>query len=202
MRSLRTSTPPLVLNLIIVNCLVLLATTILRSKEIYLEQFCALWSVDSRYFRLYQVVTYMFMHANFSHLFFNMFSLWMFGRTLEVVMGPKKFFTYYMVCGIFAGLTQLAIGFSSPYIPTVGASGSVFGMLLAYGVLFPNNVIMLLIPPIPIKAKWFVIIYGGLELFLGVSGQQVGVAHFAHLGGMIGGYILLAYWRKIGNSRR
>ncbi len=201
MRSLRSFAPPVVLNLIIVNCLVLMATSLLSFDFLY--GYFALWGVESPLFRPYQVVTYMFMHADINHLFFNMFSLWMFGRTLEHVFGQKRFLTYYMVCGIFAGLTQLAISYAThSAAPTVGASGSVFGLLLAFGVLFPNNVIMLLIPPIPIKAKWFVMIYGVIELFLGVSGRQVGVAHFAHLGGMIGGYLLLMYWKHIGNSRR
>ncbi|MFI3286297.1 MAG: rhomboid family intramembrane serine protease [Rikenellaceae bacterium] len=201
MRSLRSFAPPVVLNLIIVNCLVLMATRLFNYDFMY--RYFALWGVESPLFNLYQVVTYMFMHADINHLFFNMFSLWMFGRTLEQVMGQKKFLTYYMVCGIGAGLIQLAVsGASGAFTPTVGASGSVFGLLLAFGVLFPNQVIMLLIPPIPIKAKWFVMIYGVIELFLGVSGRQVGVAHFAHLGGMIWGYMLLMYWKKIGNSRR
>ncbi len=200
MRSLRSFAPPVVLNLIIVNCLVLMATNLLGFNALY--RYFALWGVESPYFHLYQVVTYMFMHADVSHLFFNMFSLWMFGRTLEAVLGQKRFLTYYMVCGVFAGLIQLAVSVATHGdYPTVGASGSVFGLLLAFGVMFPNTVIMLLIPPIPIKAKWFVIIYGVIELYLGVSGRQMGVAHFAHLGGMIGGYLLLLYWKRI-NLRR
>ncbi len=201
MRSLRSFAPPVVLNLIIVNCLVLMATNLLGFNFLY--KYFALWGVDSPLFHLYQVVTYMFMHADINHLFFNMFSLWMFGRTLEQVMGQKRFLTYYMVCGIFAGLIQLAVSAATHSMaPTVGASGSIFGLLLAFGVMFPNTVIMLLIPPIPIKAKWFVMIYGVIELFLGVSGRQIGVAHFAHLGGMIGGYLLLMYWKQIRNNRR
>ncbi len=200
MRSLRSFAPPVVLNLMIVNCLVLMATNIFDSNFFY--RTFALWGIYSDHFRPFQVVTYMFMHADVNHLFFNMFSLWMFGRTLEQVLGQKRFLTYYMVCGITAGVIQLAVS-AATYgaYPTVGASGSVFGLLLAFGVLFPNNIIMLLIPPIPIKAKWFVIIYGVIELFLGVSGRQVGVAHFAHLGGMIGGYLLLMYWKRFNNSR-
>ncbi len=199
MRSLRSFAPPVVLNLMIVNCLVLMATNLLGFDILY--KYFALWGVDSPLFKLYQVVTYMFMHADINHLFFNMFSLWMFGRTLEQVMGQKRFLTYYMVCGIFAGLIQIAVSYATHSLtPTVGASGSVFGLLLAFGVMFPNTVIMLLIPPIPIKAKWFVMIYGVIELFLGVSGRQIGVAHFAHLGGMIGGYLLLMYWKRV-NSR-
>lgn len=201
MKSLRSFAPPVVLNLIIVNCLVLMATRLFNFEFIY--RYFALWGLETQYFKAYQVVTYMFMHANINHLFFNMFSLWMFGRTLEHVMGQKRFLTYYMVCGIGAGLIQLAISSgSTALVPTVGASGSIFGLLLAFGVMFPNQIIMLLIPPIPIKAKWFVMIYGVLELFLGVGGYQPGVAHFAHLGGMIWGYLLLMYWKRAGNSRR
>ncbi len=201
MRTARSFAPPLVLNLIIVNCLVFMATELFNGNFFYMN--FALWGVHSPLFKPFQVVTYMFMHANMSHLFFNMFSLWMFGRTLEGVFGQKRFFTYYMVCGITAGLMQLAVSaVTNGDYPTVGASGSVFGLLLAYGVLFPNNIIMLMIPPIPIKAKWFVIIYGVIELYLGVSGSQMGVAHFAHLGGMIGGYILLMIWKRVANNRR
>lgn len=195
----RQFAPPVVQNLMIVNALGLLATT-LFGDNIY--RYLALWSVNSPYFHLYQVVTYMFLHGGFSHAFFNMFSLWMFGRNLEYTMGQKRFFTYYMVCGIGAGLIQIAIGMISPYDVTVGASGAIFGLLLAFGMLYPESTIMLMIPPIPIKAKWFVVIYGLLELFLGVSGRQAGVAHFAHLGGMIWGFLLLSYWKYGANNRR
>ncbi len=187
-----------VVNLIIINCLGLMATTIFPTLSLYL----GLHSPQSPMFKLYQVVTYMFLHGSLSHLFFNMFALWMFGRTLENIMGAKRFLTYYMVCGVGAGLLQLGIGVVSPYYLTVGASGAVFGLLLAFGMLFPNAVIMLLIPPIPIKAKWFVVIYGVLELFLGMgnfSGDNI--AHFAHLGGMLWGLGLLLYWRKTGKMR-
>ena len=141
-----------------------------------------------------------------------MFALWMFGRTLEFELGSQRFLTYYMVCGIGAALLQLGVGYAEYMhavdangvmgaryllqIPTVGASGAVYGLLLAFGVLHPNNVIMLIFPPIAMKAKWFVLIYGLLELFFGVSGYQAGVAHFAHLGGMLWGLGLLLWWRK------
>ncbi|MFI3302440.1 MAG: rhomboid family intramembrane serine protease [Rikenellaceae bacterium] len=186
------SAPPVVLNLIIINCLGLMATTIFPTLSFYL----GLHTPQSEYFKLYQVVTYMFLHGGLSHLFFNMFALWMFGRTLENVLGSKRFLIYYMACGVGAGLLQLGIGMVSPYYLTVGASGAVFGLLLAFGVLFPNSIIMLLIPPIPIKAKWFVIIYGVMELMLGIrNSASDNVAHFAHLGGMIWGFLLLLYWR-------
>ncbi len=202
MRSMRSMAPPVVLNLIIINALVFMAMS-LPGIQNYIYQYCALWGVSSPLFRPYQVVTYLFMHGGMSHLFFNMFALWMFGRTLEYNMGQKRFLTYYMVCGIGAGLIQLAVSaFTGSLYPTVGASGAVYGLLLAFGVMFPNSIIMLLIPPIPIKAKYFVVIYGLLELFLGVSGMQSGVAHFAHLGGMIWGYMLLLYWKNQYNRRR
>ncbi len=190
--------PPVVLNLIIINCLGLMATTIFPSLQFYL----GLHTPQSDFFKLYQVVSYMFLHGSLSHLFFNMFALWMFGRTLENVLGSQRFLIYYMACGVGAGLLQLAIGMVSPYFLTVGASGAVFGLLLAFGVLFPNAIIMLLIPPIPIKAKWFVVIYGVLELMLGM-GNFAGdnVAHFAHLGGMIWGLLLLLFWRSRGYIR-
>ncbi len=144
----------------------------------------------------YQVVSYMFLHGDLSHLFFNMFALWMFGRTLEYDLGSKRFLTYYMVCGIGAALLQLAIGAFYPFSLTVGASGAVFGLLLAFGVLHPNVTIMLLIPPIPIKAKWFVVLYGALELYLGWRNNPMdNVAHFAHIGGMLWGLGLLYYWK-------
>ncbi len=138
----------------------------------------------------------------------------MFGRTLEYELGSQRFLTYYLVCGIGAALLQLGVGWVeynhavSLYgetsltarmllqVPTVGASGAVFGLLLAYGVMHPNAIIMLMIPPVPIKAKWFVLIYGLIEFFFGMSGRQPGVAHFAHLGGMLWGFLLLWYWRK------
>lgn len=207
----RNMTPPVVKNLIIANCVVLLATTLLPFGDAIIERF-ALFNIQSPLFHSYQVFTYMFLHGGVSHLFFNMFALWMFGRQLEVELGSQRFLTYYLVCGIGAALLQLGVGYaeyahavaangirSSMYllgIPTVGASGAVYGLLLAFGVLHPNNVIMLIFPPIALKAKWFVIIYGLLELFFGVSGYQAGVAHFAHLGGMLWGLALLYWWRK------
>ncbi|MBQ2374970.1 MAG: rhomboid family intramembrane serine protease [Alistipes sp.] len=204
-------TPPVVKNLIIANCVALLATTLLPFKDDIVERF-ALFNVVSPLFHSYQVFTYMFLHGGVSHLFFNMFALWMFGRQLEYELGSRRFFTYYMVCGIGAALLQLGVGYAEYAhaveangvraamhllaIPTVGASGAVYGLLLAFGVLHPNNIIMLMIPPVAIKAKWFVVIYGLMELFFGLSGYQAGVAHFAHLGGMLWGLALLYWWRR------
>lgn len=205
------ATPPVVKNIIIANCVALLATTLLPFGDELLARF-ALFNVESPFFHSYQIFTYMFLHGGISHLFFNMFALWMFGRQLEYELGSQRFFTYYMVCGVGAALLQLGVGYAEYqhavtagglqsamhllYVPTVGASGAVFGLLLAFGVLHPNNIIMLIFPPIALKAKWFVLIYGLLELFFGLSGYQSGVAHFAHLGGMLWGLGLLYWWRK------
>ena len=147
----------------------------------------------------YQYITYMFLHANFEHFFFNMFALWMFGRTLEYNLGSQRFLTYYVACGVGAALVQYGVAVLLGELPMfiVGASGAVMGLLLAFGVMHPNAVIMLLIPPIPMKAKWFVIIYAVIELFLGWRGVGQ-VAHFAHVGGMLWGWALLYYWKKRG----
>lgn len=215
------TTPPVVKNLIIVNVLFFMACNLLpNGMGDALFNHLGLFFWESSHFRLYQLVTHIFLHANLTHLFFNMFALWMFGRTLEYDLGSKRFLTYYMVTGIGAGLLQLGVswleisrmqdvaaasGMMSPYMQgmiearintiTIGASGAVFGVLLAFGMLHPNTMIMLLIPPIPIKAKYFVIGYGLIELFLGISGSQTNIAHFAHVGGMLWGYALLRYWK-------
>jgi membrane associated rhomboid family serine protease len=205
MMQLRQQTPPAVLNLLIANCVVFFATELLDTMRMY--ELFALFPAGSPFFEIWQPVTYMFMHGDFSHLFFNMFALWMFGRGLEQELGTKRFLIYYFVCGIGAALVQLGMAeidlmrIGQPaqmqYLctPTVGASGAVFGLLLAFGMLHPNATIMLLIPPIPMKAKWFVVIYGLLELVFGISGSMDSVAHFAHLGGMFWGWLLLLLWR-------
>ena len=158
----------------------------------------ALWSLDSPNpaFMPWQLLTYAFLHGDIFHIAFNMFGLWIFGRDLEGFMGQKRFLTYYLTCVIGAGVVQLVVAkFAGSVYPTIGASGGVFGILLAYGMTYPNRTVVLLIPPIPMKAKYFVLIYGLLELYLGVSGTAPGVAHFAHLGGMLFGFGLLQYWR-------
>lgn len=144
----------------------------------------------------YQVVTYAFMHGDFGHLFFNMIGLWTFGAELERLWGPKRFLQFYFASLLTAALTQLLVTWllGSVY-PTVGASGALFGLLLAFGMLFPNRQVMLIIPPIPLKAKTLVLIFGGLALLLGVTGTASGIAHFAHLGGMVGGFLMIRYWR-------
>ncbi len=159
----------------------------------------ALWpATDPRSpFMPWQLLTYGFLHGNTTHIFFNMFGLWMFGRDLENVMGSQRFLIYFLVCVVGAGIVQLVVAaFQGGLYPTVGASGGVFGILLAYGLTFPNRVVVPLFPPIPMRAITFVFIYGLLELYLGVSGNAPGVANFAHLGGMLFGFILLRYWRS------
>jgi membrane associated rhomboid family serine protease len=149
-------------------------------------------------FEPWQLLTYGFLHGNLTHLFFNMFALWMFGGEIERLLGTPRFVTYYLVCVVGAAVAQLFVlaGMNAPPVPTVGASGGVFGLLLAFGMAFPQRRIMLIFPPIPMPAWLFVTLYGALELYLGVTGSGQGVAHFAHLGGMAAGYALLVYWRR------
>jgi len=147
----------------------------------------------------WQLFTYGFMHGSETHLLFNLLALWMFGADVERVLGPRRYLLYVLTCIVGAGLIQLVVATlaaqgGEPY-PTVGASGGVFGVLLAFGMAFPNRQVMLLIPPIPMKARTLVVVYGIVELVLGVSGTRTGIAHFAHLGGMLFGFLLLQYWR-------
>jgi len=147
----------------------------------------------------WQLITYGFMHDTRSlmHIIFNMLMLWMFGRDIERLMGARRFLTYYLVCVVGAGLVQLLVGVVQGWgVPTVGASGGVFGIFLAYGMAFPNRRIMLMFPPIPMKAKYFVIMLGLFELTLGYTGAAPGVANFAHLGGMLFGFVLIRYWAQ------
>lgn len=164
------------------------------------EQFLAYWPRLPAPFEPWQLLTYGFLHGDTTHIFFNMFGLWMFGRDLEQFMGSQRFLIYFLVCVVGAGLIQLIVaGMQGGLYPTVGASGGVFGILLAYGLTFPNRIIVPLFPPIPMRAITFVFVFGLLELYLGVSGGAPGVANFAHLGGMLFGFVLLQYWRR---SRR
>jgi membrane associated rhomboid family serine protease len=152
-------------------------------------------------FAPWQLVTYAFLHGSLLHLGFNMFALYMFGGAIERVFGTRRYLIFYFVSVISAAITQLVVAMLTGAIyPTIGASGGVFGLLLAYGMYFPNNRVMLLFPPIPMPARVFVVVYAVLELLLGVTGAQQGVAHFAHLGGMIGAWLLLRFWR--GGIRR
>ena len=198
--------PMVVKNLLIINVLFFLATiaadVVLR---IDLKDYLGLHYIGASDFQPFQLVTYMFMHGDFAHLFFNMFALWMFGNTLENIWGPNRFLLFYFVCGIGAGLVQELVQYiqfvttMSEYLnllTTVGASGAVYGILLAFGMMFPNSTLYIYFA-IPIKAKWFVLIYGLIELFAGFRGVD-NVAHFAHLGGMLFGLILILYWKKKG----
>lgn len=229
-RSVKSS---VTINLLIINTIMLVASAVLRHKGIDLNDILGLHYWKGSDFNVAQVVTYMFMHANFTHLFFNMFSLIMFGRILENVLGKKRFLFYYISCGIGAALVQELVwmltwentlvlqdangfvamrgaeaveyavthGMINDYFNsfiTVGASGAVFGILLAFGMIFPNMPLYLMFIPIPIKAKWMVLGYGAIELFFGINGWQGSVAHFAHLGGMIFGFLILMYWKKKG----
>jgi len=255
---------PTVKILIVINVALLLLTNLLGRTGVDLVRYLALYYPESKYFMLHQLVTHLFMHGGWAHLFFNMYALWIFGSALEMAWGQKRFLIYYFVTGLgaaalhtfvswveisklqqaaegvlntltpdtftafindyFSGKVNLdaidnfvssweAIGnnsmavaqaeeivrsltSSAMNIPTVGASGAIFGVLLAFGMMYPNTQLMLLFPPIPIRAKWFVIIYGVLELALGFYNPGSNVAHFAHVGGMIFGFFLIKYWQK------
>jgi len=256
-------TSPVVLNLIIINALMLLVTWYLDKLDINIVNVLGLHSYYSSNFGVWQLFTNIFLHGDISHLFFNMFSLWMFGRLLEQVWGGKKFLLYFIATGVGASFlnslvtiaeiemmrksAEEAIANVSPdtlfafvksYAPgakeyaneiisqwnsnlsnpayadyskqliadivqarieggvTIGASGAIYGVLLAFGMLFPNMVLMLIIPPVPIKAKYMVMIFAAIELYLGLSGKQTGIAHFAHLGGMVVGFFIVRYWKR------
>lgn len=200
-------------HLLIINILMYVGTLLLGDLFGPLGRLqLAMFYPASPFFEPYQIVTHMFMHGGTMHLFFNMFALFMFGPPLEASWGPKRFLFYYLFTGFGAlGLYLLVQSFEIASIvdvetkmamintPMLGASGAVFGLLLGYGMLFPNSVIQLLIPPIPLKAKYFVMIYAGIELFLGLGNFSTGVAHFAHLGGALFGFLLILYWRKYGS---
>lgn len=166
----------------------------------FMFSYFALWPLGSRFadFMPWQLLTYGFLHdiGGIGHILFNMFGLWMFGRDLERIMGPQRFLIYYLTCIVGAGVVQIIVAsiVGGDY-PTVGASGGIFGILLAYAMAFPNRTVVLLIPPIPMKAKYFVLFYGLLNLYQGISGTAPGVANFAHLGGMLFGFLLIQRWR-------
>lgn len=152
------------------------------------------------HFQIWQIITYSFLHGGLTHILLNMYALWLFGTRMEYIWGAKVFAVYYFVCVIGAGVVQLVVSTYSAeagaIYPTIGASGGVFGLLLAFGLTFPEERLMLIFPPVVLRAKWLVVIYGGIELVFGVTGTAAGVAHFAHLGGMLFGYLLIRYWRQ------
>ncbi len=232
----RTSnTPPVVKNLIIINVIAFVLYWILgRAGLINLNGVLGMFYIQSPFFKPWQVVTHMFMHGSMMHIFFNMWALWIFGKTLESVWGGKRFLVYFFVTGLGAAflhqlvqyieliptinavkaqygfetltyerLREISTSYPGLYqalrTPTVGASGAVFGILLAFGMLFPNTPLFIIPFPFPIKAKWLVIGYGALELYLGVTQSGSSIAHFAHLGGMIFGFILIKYWNRTSN---
>jgi len=214
--------PVVTKNLLIINVLIFVATWVLELQNVSLTVFGGLHYFMASDFHFYQFLTYQFLHGSFTHLFFNMFALWMFGCVVENVWGPKKFLFYYISCGIGAGLIQELVQYISYFViddlgsyeyvnlngvsvtvdyylnqlTTVGASGAIYGILLAFGMLFPEERIFIFPLPVPIKAKWFILAYVAIELFsaLGTSGD--GVAHFAHLGGMLFGFLMIRYWQK------
>lgn len=189
-------TTPIVLNLIIINALIFIAQMVL-DKTIGLTNYIALYSYQSDFFKPYQLVTHMFAHdpGNFFHILFNMYALWMFGAVLERVWGPKKFLIFYLVCGLAAGLAQMFT--MGPNGSAVGASGAIMGLLAAFAYLFPNTQFYILPFPFPIKAKYMVAIYAAIDLFGGLHpGAADNIAHFAHLGGMVMGFILVIIWGK------
>ena len=156
----------------------------------------ALWPLGPQ-FAAWQILTYGFLHGSLMHLLFNMFGLYMFGSDIEQVWGQRRYVIYYLTCVVTAAIAQLAVTwFTGSFYPTVGASGGVFGLLLAFGMMFPRRVVVLLIPPVPMPAWLFVTLYGVIGLYLGITGSASGVAHFAHLGGMVGGYLMIRYWRS------
>lgn len=228
--------PTITKNLIIINFIVWLATMVLSSRVGFdIEKFGALHYFEASDFNPVQLITYMFMHADFTHFFFNMFALFMFGTTIERTLGQTRFLFYYISCGLGAAIIQeitwyftwesiftmplanqnaisleemsqaitqaQAMGLDLPFLNqllTVGASGAVYGILLAFGMIFPNQPIYMMFIPVPIKAKYFVIGYGAIELLYGLSMANDGVAHFAHLGGMLFGLLMIIYWKRKG----
>lgn len=209
--------PVAVKNIIIINILVMIMTYL--NETLMVEKF-ALFYPTSPFFHWWQPVTHMFMHSGFWHILFNMYTLYIFGSTLERVWGPKKFLIFYFVTGIGAAaihtgvewiqmqswITQAAEGSQSALVsihqlkmtPSLGASGAIYGVLMGYALLYPDSMMVLFFPPIPIKAKWMVLIFAAIELVTGVTGTGGGIAHFAHLGGLIFGFILIRFWKKKG----
>jgi rhomboid family protein len=189
---MRTAIPPVTRIILIANVAIFLLEMSVGERAF--TPF-ALWPLGP-HFAAWQILTYGFLHASIGHVFFNMFAVYMFGSTMERVWGARRYALYYLVCIASAGIAQVIVNaLTGSDAPTVGASGGIFGLLLAFALYFPRQRIVLLIPPIPMPAWLFVTIYGAIELFFGVTGTQAGVAHFAHLGGMLGGFLLARRWR-------
>lgn len=216
--------PVVTKNLLLVNIIAFVATWILQLRGLDLNDLLGLHFFMAADFQVWQLLTYMFLHSGFTHILFNMFALWMFGVVIENVWGPKKFLFYYISCGVGAGIMQEIAQFFSFYFTisaqdptigfgelfaighqlstqlngwtTIGASGAVYAILLAFGMIFPNERIFIFPLPIPIKAKWFVMFYVAIELFSAMSSSGDNVAHMAHLGGMLFGYLMIRYWNN------
>jgi membrane associated rhomboid family serine protease len=192
----RSAIPNVIFALLIANGLIF---ALQQMSPRFMTINFALWPATHSQspFMPWQLLTYGFLHGNLTHIAFNMFGLWMFGQDLERLWGPKRFLNYFLVCVVGAGIIQLLVaGFQGGLYPTVGASGGLFGLLLAYGLTFPNRIIVPLFPPIPMRAITFVIVFGLLELYLGISGNAPGIANFAHVGGMLVGFLMLRFWGR------
>ena len=206
--------PPVTRNLILVNILMFIATIF---NENFMIGTFGLFYPSSTYFHWWQVLTHMFMHGGFWHILFNMYTLFIFGVVVERIIGSKKFMFFYFVCGLGAAALQMGTQWIEMQMfmnsdsatalqnivalkttPTVGASGAIYGVLIGYAMLFPESKMTLIFPPVTLSAKWMVIIFAGIELFTGVFGIVDGVAHFAHLGGMLIGWLLIRWWRRRG----
>lgn len=209
------SIPTATKNIIIINVLVMIMTSL---NEGFMYETFALFYPTSPFFHWWQPMTHMFMHGGFWHLFFNMYTLYFFGRVLEERWGAKKFLIFYFVTGLGAALVHTGVEWIQMHhwmsqvaegsiavqakihalkmTPTVGASGAIYGVLMGFAMLYPDAILSLIFPPVSMKAKWFVLIFGGIELLTGITGVGGGIAHFAHLGGLIFGYLLIMYWKK------
>ena len=212
-----SNVPTVTKNLIIINVIVFVATLI---NEQFMTATFALFYPSSPYFHWWQIVTHMFMHGGFWHIFFNMYTLLIFGCVVERIIGSKKFLVFYFICGLGAAALHLGVeciqmqsfmngaaaGSASAVqsisalrmTPTVGASGAIYGVLLAYAMLFPESRMTLIFPPVTLSAKWMVVAFAAIELVTGVTGWASGIAHFAHLGGMLIGWLLILFWKKRG----
>lgn len=183
--------PPITQALLLINVAVFFINQLFGPV---FTQWFALWPLGAG-FLPWQVISYAFLHGGYEHLFFNMFGLWMFGSELERIWGPKRFIQFYTASVLAAAAAQLAVAaLTGSVYPTIGASGGLFGLLLAFGMMFPHRTILLFFI-IPIPARMLVVLYGAFELYQGVTGSQAGVAHFAHLGGMLGGFLMMRYWQ-------
>ena len=201
-RSNQFSIPEITKNIIIINA-ILFGATVLSENSVNLYEHLALFHYTSDYFKPWQIIKHMFMHGSFMHILFNMFGVWMFGSRLEQMWGAKRYINFYLITGLGAALLhtlvqsyEISQGLIGASVPTVGASGALFGILVAFAMYWPNTELYIMFLPIPIKAKWAVIGYAAFELFAGLSGFQTGIAHFAHLGGALFGFLLVKYWNK------